>query len=143
MRRSDGGKGGTERRTLAADGGEPVQIQDGRLPDSAIADLREHERRRRALALLAEREEPVPVSDLARDVVAAERDQSVDDVPADAVEAGRTELFQRHLPKLTATGVVRYDSLVGTVELATDDPRLLGRDAADAGRPVDEHAAPE
>ncbi|WP_436910801.1 DUF7344 domain-containing protein [Halosimplex marinum] len=142
MARSDGGQGGIGERTAAADGGEPGVGGDGRLPESVVADLRGDEFRRRALARLVERDEPVPVSDLAREAVAAERDEDPPDVPADAVDAARAELFQEHLPKLTATGVVSYDSLVGTVELSTDDPRLIGGDA-DAGEGSDEPVVPE
>jgi len=32
----------------------------------------------------------------------------------------RDAFFERHLPKLTATGVVEYDSLIATVTLADD-----------------------
>ncbi|WP_436932721.1 DUF7344 domain-containing protein [Halosimplex halobium] len=139
MVRSDGADGETEGATPATDGGEtddPVTGDDtegDRLPASAVADLRASERRRRVLAELAERGE-VPVSDLASHVVAAERDEPADAVPDEAVDGARRDLFQEHLPKLTATGVVRYDSLVGTVELATADSRVLGDGGHDADR---------
>ncbi|WP_246391695.1 DUF7344 domain-containing protein [Halosimplex pelagicum] len=142
MTRSDGADGGTEGRTPATDGGERGDSGDVRLPASAVADLRASGRRRRALERLAERGDAMPVTDLARRVVASERGEPAETVPDDAVEAARSDLFQRHLPKLTATGVVRYDSLVGTVELATDDPRLLGDDGEASGR-VDDVVAPE
>ncbi|PSQ21620.1 hypothetical protein BRD06_11005 [Halobacteriales archaeon QS_9_67_15] len=90
-----------------------------------VADIRSDDRRRRALARLAETERALPVSDLARQVAATERDEGVDDVPTDAVDTVRRDLFETHLPKLTATEVVDYDSQVGTVELATDDERLF------------------
>lgn len=127
MSRRARGDRGTEARTALPDGGETARRD--RLPDSVVADLRESDRRRHALSVLAERSESLPVSDLARHVVARERGEQTDAVPDEEVDAARRDLFQRHLPKLTATGVVRYDSLVGTVELATDDGRLLGEDA--------------
>lgn len=137
MVRSNGGDGDPEGAALATDGGETEDsgTAEGtdRLPASAVADLRTSERRRRALDCLAERGD-IPVSDLARRVVAAERDEPADAVPDEAVDGARRDLFQQHLPKLTATGVVRYDSLVGTVELATTDPRVLGDDGQDADR---------
>ncbi|WP_459194034.1 DUF7344 domain-containing protein [Halosimplex sp. J119] len=98
------------------------------LPDSVIADLRADDRRCLVLSRLAESDRALPVSDLARHVAATERDEPVEEAPDDAADAVRREIFQDHLPKLTATGVVRYDSLVGTVELAVDDERVVGDD---------------
>jgi len=143
MTRSDDADGGIEKRTPVTDGGERDESGDARLPASVIADLRASGRRRRALACLAEGDDAVPISDLARRVVAAERGESTDAVPDGAVESARSDLFQRHLPKLTATGVVRYDSLVGTVDLATDDPRLLGYEGDEASERVDDPTAPQ
>jgi len=119
-------------RGFASDGGEPEEAWGARLPASAVADLLESPRRRRAIACLADREGPIPVSDLARFVVADERGASPREVPLEAVEDAREDLFQHHLPKLVATGVVSYNSLVGTVELATDDPRVRGDDGSPA-----------
>lgn len=112
--------------------GEAGASDEPALPEAVIADLRADDRRRHVLTRLAESERALPVSDLARYVAATERDEAVDDVSADEADAVRRDVFQEHLPKLTATGVVRYDSLVGTVELATDDERLF-----DAGADVD------
>ncbi|WP_436924485.1 DUF7344 domain-containing protein [Halosimplex amylolyticum] len=123
-------------------GGEAERDERSELPQSVIADLRADDRRRQALTRLAECERALPISDLARHVAATERDEPVDEVPADAADAVRRDFFQQHLPKLTATGVVTYDSLVGTVELATDDERLLAddgeTDAADETAPDSE-----
>jgi predicted metal-dependent hydrolase len=83
------------------------------------------------------------VSDLARLVVAAERGKGPGDVSVDVAERVRADLFQRHLPKLIATGVVSYNSLVGTVELASDDPRLLGEDGDGTDDRVDDPPTPE
>ncbi|MFB6141005.1 MAG: hypothetical protein ABEJ26_11290 [Halosimplex sp.] len=105
------------------DGGETVDGRRSPLPDAAVADLRADERRRRLLSHLADTDGAVPIADAARAVAESEASTDVTD---EAVEAVRREIFQEHLPKLTATGVVRYDSLVGTVELDTDDERLVG-----------------
>jgi len=107
-----------------------------RLPADAVADLLASDCRRRALSVLANAQEPIAVTDLARRVAALEGHTEPSDV-ADAdstdVDTGkrdrlRREIYQRHLPKLTATEVVTYDSLVETVELATDDDRLVDPD---------------
>ncbi|MFB6222422.1 MAG: hypothetical protein ABEH86_01950 [Haloarcula sp.] len=87
------------------------------LPDHVIEDLLSDEHRRRALSILAARGEPLIVDDLAAAVLAAERDIEPAEVPEADRAALRNELFTEHLPKLTATGIVSYDSMVGTVEL--------------------------
>jgi hypothetical protein len=107
------------------DGGEFTRKRRSELPDSVVADLRSDDRRRCALARLDDAEGPLPITDLARQLAATERGEPVDDVPTDAVGTVRRDLFETHLPKLTATEVVEYDSQVGTVELATDDERLF------------------
>ena len=66
----------------------------------------------------------MPVEDLARQVVAREREVAPSSVEREAVRATRDDVFQEQLPRLTPTGLVRYDSLLGTVRLATDDERV-------------------
>jgi hypothetical protein len=97
----------------------------GRLPADVVRDLLADDGCRRVLACLAGREEPVPVDDLARAVAA--RDTGVDESDIDDATAAtyRDALFQEHLPKLTPTGVVAYNSLLGTVALDTRDDRIL------------------
>jgi hypothetical protein len=96
-----------------------------RLPAEVVRDLLADDGCRRVLACLAGREEPMPVDDLARAVAA--RDSSVDEPDVDDATAAayRETLFQETLPKLTPTGVVSYNSLLGTVALDTRDERIL------------------
>ncbi|MFC6973622.1 hypothetical protein ACFQL1_01415 [Halomicroarcula sp. GCM10025709] len=91
------------------------------LPDHVVEELWADEHCRRALEVLRDRERPVIVADLAAAVLAAERDGAPATVDDEAVQALRTELYERHIPKLTATGIVAYDSLKGTVELRRPD----------------------
>jgi hypothetical protein len=95
-----------------------------RLPEDVVADLLESDRRRRLLACLADADGALPVSDLARCV--AERESAGNDETIDqtTISTVRDDVYHEHLPKLTATGVVTFDSLVGTVEFATKDERL-------------------
>jgi hypothetical protein len=79
------------------------------------------------LDVLAEKDGEMPLLDLARAVVARERGADPEAISAADVNEARRDIYERHLPKLTATDVVSFDSLVSTVELATDDDRLLGR----------------
>ena len=100
---------------------DPDTERDGPLPPDVVADLLADERRRRALEILDRRDRPVVVGDLARAVLATERNVPEAEAPDDEVDAVRAELYRDHLPKLTATGVVAYDSMVGTVELRRPD----------------------
>jgi hypothetical protein len=94
-----------------------------RVPDEVVADLLADDRRR-LVAVLAAADEPLAVDDLARAVLARERDVDPGAVGDEAAATLREEVFQRHLPRLTPTGLVSYDSLVGTVALDTDDERV-------------------
>lgn len=86
---------------------------DADLPPEVIEDLLGAPARRRLLARLREEGTPVAVDDLAALLAAG----SVDgDVPTDRRRAARNEIYQDHLPKLTATGAVTFDSMLGTVE---------------------------
>ncbi|WP_336337991.1 DUF7344 domain-containing protein [Haloarcula brevis] len=91
------------------------------LPEEVVEDLLANDSRRRALSILAARDEPMVVADLAAAVLAAERGTEPAAVPRSERESLTEELFTEHLPKLTATDVVAYDSMVGTVELRRRD----------------------
>lgn len=93
------------------------------LPSAVVDDLFAADSCRRALSVLARRGEPMVVEDLARAVVAAR-----DGCPPSAVtradrDAMAMELLTEHIPKLTATRVLRYNSMLGAVELR--HPELL------------------
>ena len=92
-----------------------------RLPEEVVDELVSDDTRRRALSILADRDEPVVVADLAAAVLAAERDIEPAAVPDADRDELTEELFTEHLPKLTATDIVAYDSMVGTVEIQRCD----------------------
>ena len=94
--------------------------REGKLPDHVIDDLLASERRERMLSILSERSSPIVLDDLMRTVLAVERGAAPENISRQDCAEARTEAYERHLPKLTATAVVQYDSLVGTVEL-TDE----------------------
>jgi hypothetical protein len=93
------------------------------LPAAVIEDLLACEHRRTLLSVLHERDGPVPIGDLARELAPGSDADRVSDSDR---RAARTEIYQAHLPKLTATGVVHFDSLLGEVELAAV-PALVAR----------------
>ncbi len=91
------------------------------LPPAVVEDLLSDDTRRRALAIIASRDEPVVEEDLAAAVVAEREGCPESAVPASEREAVAEELFTDHIPKLMATEVVAYDSMLDAVELRTDD----------------------
>lgn len=99
--------------------GQPADLE---LPDDVVADLLSDDRRRYALETLSRRDSPMVIDDLAAVVRARETDTNQEDVEQAERQQVRDDFFQRHLPKLTATEVVRYNSMLGTVELVNPDP---------------------
>ena len=87
------------------------------LPEEVVEDILSSARRRTMLSRLAECDGHVTVEDLAAAVCAAEQAQPPGSVDAEACQEVRTEIYDRHLPKLTATGVVKYKSMRGAVRL--------------------------
>lgn len=81
-------------------------------------------RQRTALRLLLSADDPVAVADLARDVVASDRDVDRGDVSPGEAERVYLDLHHLHLPKLADEDVVRYDDDRRFVE-ATDDAESL------------------
>lgn len=98
-----------------------TDTERGELPTAVVEDLLSDEHRRTALTVLAERDEPMVVSDLAAATVAARDDCVESAVDTGQREAMREELFREHIPKLTATNVLEYDSMLGTVELVVPE----------------------
>jgi len=103
----------------------PLEPERSDLPTEVLEDVLASERRRRLLVRLGQSSGPVVVSDLAAEMSAHEEGttpESVDDESAGAIER---ELYDQHLPKLTVTGLVEYDSMRETVRLG--DRAVLGR----------------
>lgn len=93
------------------------------VPERVTEDLLASRRRCLVVTALAAAGGEAVVDDLTRALLAAE--QSVDQAGSD--RGGQTlerELFEQHLPKLTATGLVEYDSMLDTVRLT--EPELAG-----------------
>jgi len=87
------------------------------LPAAVVKDILDSKRRRLVLACLAESDGPMVVDDIAGAVCARE---GVDPTDHEMREAVQRDIYERHLPKLTATGVAEYDSMRGAVELLDD-----------------------
>jgi DNA-binding transcriptional ArsR family regulator len=87
------------------------------VPESVRAALFASDRRCRLLQALAEAGGEASASDLAAQIHTAEPDSP------DCPDTIQYDLYDSHLPKLTATGIVEYDSTL-------DKLRLLDADAA-------------
>lgn len=87
------------------------------LPDAVRADLLSSKRRCRILHALAAAGGEVSVTDLAVETCALETGRSPERIEPEAIETIRYEIYERHLPKLTLTGVVEYDSALDKLRL--------------------------
>lgn len=95
--------------------------QEPEIPTEVLEDVLSAPRRRLVVRTLAERDRPVALSDVAAAVCAGERGTSPSTVPVEDCRAVREDIYQHHLPKLTATGLVEFDSMRGTLQLGPVD----------------------
>jgi hypothetical protein len=79
-----------------------------------VEDILAAPRRRAILESLADAEGGLVMDDLVRRVVDSEGSAG-----GEQHERVRANIYDDHLPKLTATGVVTYDSMRDCIELAT------------------------
>lgn len=92
--------------------------------EDAVFDVLASARRRTVVRCLRSAESPLAVADLARDVVATERDVGPRDVSEEDVERAYTSLHHVHLPKLADGGYIGYDDDRSAVSLTADAGRL-------------------
>lgn len=93
------------------------------IPERVRVELFASERRCRLLRALATAGGEQSVRDLAVQVRVEETGRAADRVDSDTVESTCYEIYDRHLPKLAATGVVEYDSTLDKLRLL--DSELL------------------
>jgi len=84
---------------------------------SRIFDLLSEERRRYALYHLEQREEPVPVDELAERIAEWEDDPDSFELPSNEYRNVEIELEHKHLPKASDAEFVEYDPADETVEV--------------------------
>lgn len=95
--------------------------------DRALDDVFEvlsDRRRRHLLYRLRAREEPVPLPELARAVVAVEEGIDRGAVTGDQCQRAYLDLYHTQVPYLVEQGIVSYDPEDGTVTLTGLDDRL-------------------
>lgn len=99
----------------------------GTVPEEVLADLLDSRRRCHLLAALAESDGEALVEDLVAAVGATEENCAPSELAESTLSEVRTEVFERHVPRLTAIGVVEYDSMLNRLRLET--PEVASRAA--------------
>ena len=92
-------------------------------PDDAFDVLR-NPRRRQALRLLADRDEPTALTELASAIAAIENDKHRDDVTSTERKRVYISLYQCHAPKMAEVGAVVYEDDDGIVTLTDTGAEL-------------------
>jgi len=88
------------------------------LSQDAVFDILSNARRRFVLYYLREREEPVELGELAREIAAWENDTTVEKLTKQQRKRVYVSLYQTHIQKLAEAGIVDYDKDTGMVQLA-------------------------
>jgi hypothetical protein len=88
------------------------------LTQGEVYDLLSNARRRFVISYLRDREEPVELNALSREVAAWENETPVEELTDQHIKRVYVSLYQTHIPKLDESGVVEYDKDSGMVALA-------------------------
>lgn len=83
-----------------------------------LYDCLSHRYRRYVLVHLLEREQPVALADLAREIAEWDYDTPLAEIPVADVSRIHTALYHVHVPKLGDADIVRYNASRDTVGLA-------------------------
>ena len=106
--------GGVERGRLS----EPVDTgEDFRLTTTDVFDVLKNERRREVIRYLYEHDGSADLSDVAEYIAARENDTDVRQLTSQERKRVRIALYQCHLPRMDALGVVDFDRNRGTISL--------------------------
>lgn len=96
------------------------------LTQDVVFDILSNSRRRFILSRLQERDEPVELMELANEIAAWENDTTVEELTDKQSKRVYVSVYQTHVPKLEATGLIEYDSDTGLIVLA-DRAREIDR----------------
>lgn len=99
------------------------------IPDEVLTELLGSRRRCHVLAELGASGGEALVEDLVAAVGADEEGCAPPDVDDRTLGEIREDVFERHIPKLTATGVVEYDSMLDRLRL--EMPEVASRAAGE------------
>lgn len=87
-----------------------------------LLDALSYSRRRRLLARLDGSSAPMPLANLADDIVAQERALPLADIPPEDAKRVYMSLYHSHVPRLEDVGLVEYDQERDTVSLRERSP---------------------
>ena len=90
---------------------------DAPLPLDQVFGILKNQRRRRVLQMLQHADDKVSLSDLAEQIAAWENDKEVKQITSSERKRVYVGLYQCHLPKMDAMGVIDFNKPRGTVEL--------------------------
>lgn len=104
------------------------------ISQDAVFDILSNARRRYVLYYLRQADEPVELSELARELAAWENDTTPEELTKQQRKRVYVSLYQTHIQKLADAGMVEYDQESGMVTLAAGAHHLEGYlgDGADA-----------
>jgi len=92
----------------------------GDLDQDTVFDLLSSARRRFVLYYLRDTDRTVELGELADEVAAWENDTAIDALTSQQRKRVYVSLYQTHIPKLEAEGIIEYNSDSGAVSLAPD-----------------------
>jgi hypothetical protein len=120
-----------ENESAGAEHREAVGTDEGEvrtdLDLGAVLRVLDHPRRRYLVTTLVNGRSEAPLSELATEIAARERDKPVTDVSQQERERVHTSLHHSHVPRLADVGIVTYDS---------DDESVVRAENADRVRAV-------
>ncbi len=87
------------------------------LSSDEIFSLLSNKRRRFILRHLKKEKQPVDLSQVVEEVAAWESDKPVEELTEDERKRVYVSLYQTHIPKLAAAGLINYEDVERTVEL--------------------------
>lgn len=99
---------------------------DKSLTQDTVHHLLSNRRRRNILRYLADVDGATTLSNLAAQIAAWEHDVPLTEVTSEQRKRVHISLFQAHLPKLDAEGIIDHDQDRGRVELAEEADELVG-----------------
>jgi hypothetical protein len=95
------------------------QDQDS-LTQGEVYDLLSNARRRFVISYLRDRDEPVELNELSREVAAWENETDVGNLTDQQIKRVYVSLYQTHVPKLSESGLLEYDQDSGEVSLTSN-----------------------
>lgn len=103
-----------------------MSTDETELDQDVIFDVLSSSRRRYVLYYLSQRDDPIELPELAREVAAWEMETAVEDLSPQERKRVYVSLYQTHVPKLDEVGLVEYDQDSGEVRLTGRSDRIEG-----------------